>query len=402
PAPGYRPDRAQRRGDIPPTRTRRSGRPAPNAAQPRPRPPQYVRSPLPDANSTQRGAPNPPLGADRRSRPDRYREPAGRSRSRSFGRAVAAGTLAAGRRARRFGPLKILGLLLAAVLALIVGMGLWVDSNLQRTDALAQYPERPSSSGTNWLLVGSDSRAGLSDADGSRLTAGELNDSTGRTDTIMLVHIPTGGGKPKMVSFPRDSFVDIPGEGKNKINQAFAIGGPQLLQKTIEQNTSLRVDHYAEIGFGGFANVVDSVGGIDLCLDQPINDPMAGINLPQGCQKMDGPTALGYVRTRYTSANGDLDRVERQRKFLSALSDKISSPGTLLNPFRALPVTNALSKSLTVDKHDHVWSLGWLALAMTRGADQVTVPVAGFEDTFAGNAVLWDEAGAKQLFDSMR
>lgn len=304
---------------------------------------------------------------------------------------------------RRIGPVKILGFLLAAVVAFVLGVGLWVDGSLHRTDALVNYDGRPgNTSGTNWLLVGTDSRAGLSRQDADRLTAGELDDSTGRTDTIMVVHIPSGGGKARVVSFPRDSWVDIPGEGKNKINQAFAAGGPPLLQRTIEQATGLRIDHYAEIGFGGFANVVDAVGGITMCLDQPLVDPMAGINLQAGCHQMNGPTALGYVRSRYTSANGDLDRVQRQRAFLSALSDKITSPGTLLNPFRALPVTKTLAGAVTVNNGDHVWNLARLALAMSSSPQQDTVPIASFMDTYAGNAAVWDEPAAQKLFEEMR
>ena len=160
-----------------------------------------------------------------------------------------------------------------------------------------------------------------------------------------------------MLSLPRDSWVDIPGYGQNKLNQAFSLGGPALLQQTVEQATGIHLDHYAEIGFGGFANVVDAVGGVEMCLDEPLDDPMAGIKLQAGCQELDGPTALGYVRSRYTSAQGDLDRVERQRKFLAALSNKIKSPGTLLNPFKNLKVADALSANMKVNEGDHVWNL---------------------------------------------
>ncbi|WP_293818120.1 LCP family protein [uncultured Corynebacterium sp.] len=307
------------------------------------------------------------------------------------------------KRRRRFGFFKALGLLLVIVLAFSVGAAVWIDTKLQRTDALQDYDGRlGGTSGTNWLLVGSDSRAGLSKEDADRLMAGELNDSVGRTDTIMVVHIPRFGGEATMLSLPRDSWVDIPGNGKNKLNQAFSIGGPALLQQTVEQATGIHLDHYAEIGFGGFANVVDAVGGVEMCLDEPLEDPMAGINLQAGCQELDGPTALGYVRSRYTSAQGDLDRVERQRKFLAALSKKIKSPGTLLNPFKNLKVADALSANMTVNEDDHVWNLASLGLAMAGGAKQETVPIAGYEDTYAGNVALWDDAGAEEMFAKLR
>lgn len=307
------------------------------------------------------------------------------------------------KRRKRFGFFKTVGLLLAIVLAFTIGATVWIDTKLQRTDALQDYDGRlGGTKGTNWLLVGSDSRAGLSKEDADRLMAGELDDSVGRTDTIMVVHIPRFGGDATMLSLPRDSWVDIPGYGQNKLNQAFSLGGPALLQRTVEQATGIHLDHYAEVGFGGFANVVDSVGGVEMCLDEPLDDPMAGIKLQAGCQELDGPTALGYVRSRYTSARGDLDRVERQRKFLAGLSKKIKSPGVLLNPFKNLKVADALSSNMQVNEGDHVWHLASLGLALAGGAKQETVPIAGYQDTYAGNVALWDEAGAEELFSKLR
>ncbi|MEL4211203.1 LCP family protein, partial [Corynebacterium bovis] len=297
----------------------------------------------------------------------------------------------------------ILAVVLVLILAVPVVMAFRVDGNLQRIDALKDYDGRPAdSAGTNWLLVGTDSREGLSEADGARLAAGDITATGARTDSIIVVHVPRFGGKATMLSIPRDSYVDIPGWGKDKINTSFNEGGPALLQQTVEQSTGLRIDHYAEIGFGGFATIVDAVGGIELCPKEPIDDPMAGINLQPGCQTMDGPTALGYVRTRYTSANGDLDRVQRQREFLSAITHKIGSAETVVNPFRSLPLADAFSKALTIDDDDHLWNLGALALALARGANQETVPVAGFEDVDVGNVVVWDDAAAQQLFASLR
>ena len=115
-----------------------------------------------------------------------------------------------------------------------------------------------------------------------------------------------------MVSIPRDSYVPIPGHGEDKINAAFALGGAPLLAQTVEQATGLRLDHYAEIGFDGFAEMVDAVGGVTMCLPEPISDPLAGIDLPAGCQELDGRSALGYVRTRATP-RADLDRMTNQR-----------------------------------------------------------------------------------------
>ena len=156
-----------------------------------------------------------------------------------------------------------MALLLVFVLALAAG-GWWMDSSLHRIPALADYPERPATGkGTTWLLVGSDSRQGLTpDQQAELATGGDIGN--GRTDTILLVHVPAiGSSAPTtMVSIPRDSYVPIPGYGKDKINAAFAEGGAPLLARTVEQATGIRLDHYAEVGFDGFAVLVDAVGGV--------------------------------------------------------------------------------------------------------------------------------------------
>lgn len=290
-----------------------------------------------------------------------------------------------------------LGRILAVVLVLAVLTTLWADTRLNRVEA---KPEQrvANTAGTNWLLVGSDSRQGLSDEDIARLgTGGDIG--VGRTDTVMLLHIPTMG-KAKLISLPRDSYVSVPGYGMDKLNASFTYGGPQLLTETVEQATGLRIDHYAEIGMGGLANTVDAVGGVTVCPEEPISDPLANLDIAAGCQKVDGATALGYVRTRAT-ANGDLDRVARQREFFSALLDKVTSPATLINPLRSVPMLNRVTGSFTVGEGDHVWHLARVALAM-RGVETETVPVGGFADYDVGNVVLWDEAGANALFDSIR
>lgn len=286
--------------------------------------------------------------------------------------------------------------LIVVVCSLI--FALWADTRLTRVDA---FPDEQvaNTSGTNWLLVGSDSRQGLSEEDQQALgTGGDVGE--GRTDTIMLLHIPRSG-QAQLVSIPRDSYVEVPGFGMDKINAAFAYGGPKLLTQTVEGNTGLHIDHYAEIGMGGLANVVDSVGGVDICVAEPINDPLAGIDLQEGCQKLEGSDALGYVRTRAT-AMGDLDRVQRQREFFAALLDKITSPATLINPFRSISLINHTASSFIVGDGDHVWHLARVALAMGSGVDTETVPIGGFQDTVVGNVVLWDDEGAQQLWDSMK
>ena len=290
------------------------------------------------------------------------------------------------------------GAILALVIALLIGSVLIADARLNRTAAMPDQ-QISNTSGTNWLLVGSDSRTGLSEKDVERLgTGGDLG--TVRTDTIMLMHLPLRG-KPTLVSIPRDSYVPVPGYGYDKINAAFSIGGPQLLVETVEQNTGLHVDRYAEIGMGGLAGVVDAAGGVEICVDEPIDDPLANINLQPGCQQMDGPTALGYVRTRAT-AQGDLDRVARQREFMTTLVTRVLSPSVYLNPFRMARLLWVTPSLLTVNSDDHAWNLARILIALRGGLETETVPIGGFTDTEVGNVVLWDDTAAEALFASLR
>jgi LCP family protein required for cell wall assembly len=223
----------------------------------------------------------------------------------------------------------------------------------------------------------------------------------------MLLHIPRRPGRaPTLVSLPRDSYVPIPGHGRNKLNAAYAFGGPRLLAQTVEQVTGIRIDHYLEVGFDGFADVVDAVGGVRICVPAPMHDPKAALDLRAGCQVLDSKQALGYVRTR-ASPRGDLDRVERQRQFLGALIGRVTSPGVLLNPFRSVPMALNGADAVAVDRGDHVWHLVRLPFAMRAvsggGGVAVTVPVAGGELVPGAGAVLrWDRPRALALFDALR
>ncbi|HEX7659234.1 MAG TPA: LCP family protein, partial [Pseudonocardiaceae bacterium] len=206
---------------------------------------------------------------------------------------------------------------------------------------------------------------------------------------------------PTLVSLLRDSWVSIPGHGKNKINAAFSYGGAPLLVQTVEQDTGLRVDHYAEIGLGGFATVVDDVGGVTMCLPEADNDSYAGVNLPAGCQNLNGANALGYVRSRHAFATSDLARTDHQREFVGALADKLSSPGVFLNPFDMVPVLQDLPGALTVDNGDHLQNLVGLAWALRGisggGAVTTAVPIGGSTN----GSLLWDKTKATALFDDL-
>lgn len=278
----------------------------------------------------------------------------------------------------------------------------WVDTALHRSPVLVDYPGRPAPGhGTTWLLVGSDSRQGLTPGQQRKLaTGGDLG--TGRTDTILLVHLPAlGSATPTtMVSLPRDSYVPIPGHGRDKLNAAFTIGGAPLLAQTVEQATGLRLDHYAEIGFAGFASLVDALGGVSVCLGEPIDDPLAGIDLPAGCRHLGGAGALGFVRSRATP-RADLDRMINQRRFISDLMHRATSPTVWLNPWRWYSVAHAAVDVLDVDEGDHVWDLARLAWAMHGPAATLTVPIGEFTGSDAGSVVVWDHEAARRLFAAL-
>jgi LCP family protein required for cell wall assembly len=284
----------------------------------------------------------------------------------------------------------------------VVATGAWMDSALHRIPALADYPERPAAAkGTTWLLVGSDSRQHLTPEQQAELaTGGDIGD--GRTDTILLVHLPAlfSGTPTTMVSIPRDSYVSIPGYGSDKINSAFTLGGAPLLAQTVEQATGLRIDHYVEIGFEGLPVVVDAVGGVTMCPAEPISDPLSGIDLPAGCQKLDGRSALGFVRSRATP-RADIDRMIHQREFVSALLHRAASPAVLLNPLRWYPMAHAVTDAIAVGRNDHVWDLTRLGWALRGDVTTTTVPIGEFTGSASGSAVTWDSDAASRLFAAL-
>jgi len=284
-----------------------------------------------------------------------------------------------------------------------LGIAAWADSNLHRVAVFDAYEGRPVAGvGTNWLLVGSDSRGDLTPEQQAELsTGGDLGN--GRTDTILFVHIPGAfsADPPTMVSIPRDSYVEIPGYGSDKINAAFAEGGPLLLAQTVEQATGVRLDHYAEIGFAGFGSLVDALGGVQICPADAISDPLAGIDLAAGCQTVGGRDALGYVRSRATP-RADLDRMLHQREFMASVLHRASSPVTWLSPRRWYDAPRAAIAALTVDTDTRVWDLARLGWALHRPATTLTVPIGEFTGNESGSVVLWDSTAAPELFDALR
>lgn len=294
---------------------------------------------------------------------------------------------------------------LVLLLAYLVGVPLHAWNSVSRIET-APTGERPEpGAGHNYLLIGSDSREGLTKAQKKELTTGSFEGK--RTDSIILIHSSSSGGKPVLLSFPRDSYVPIPGNGSNKINAAYVFGGPQLLTQTVEQNTGLRIDGYLEIGFGGFATVVDSLGGVDICVKMDMDDPKAGINLSKGCQVLDGKNALGYVRARYSDPRGDVGRAERQRQFLGAVMKGAVTPGTVLNPKRYWDFTHAAAGGVIVGEDTGLTDVSRVGLAMraasSDGALSLVVPIENLNfQTNAGSSVKWDTERAQALFTILR
>lgn len=295
---------------------------------------------------------------------------------------------------------RIVILLVVALLAFYVVTPVWAWNQIARVEAEQATAD---TSGTNILIVGSDKRTDLTAAERKKLGTG--NAAGQRTDSIMVLHIPESG-EPTLVSLPRDSYVSIPGHNRNKINAAFAFGGPTLLVKTVEGATGLHIDGYVEVGFGGFVNVVDAVGGVEMCLAKAMKDKDAHVDLQAGCQVLDGTQALGFVRARHSQAKGDLDRVDNQRKLLAAITQKAVSPATLL-PWRYYGLLSAGAKSVSIGKDTSLGEMvsfarGMRAVSSGNGTT-TTVPIANANyPTSAGSAVQWDREKALAFFKELK
>lgn len=303
--------------------------------------------------------------------------------------------------------LRTVGLIVLLFILMLITVPLYAWSRIDKIDAMPTGDRPADTPGTTYLMVGSDAREDLSRAEKARLHTGS-DKGPARTDSIMLMHVPESG-PTVLLSIPRDSAVDIPGvEGKQKINAAFN-KGPALLIQTIENLSGLRIDHYVEVGFGGFASVIDSIGGINMCLPKAMKDPDAHIDLPAGCQDLDGVNALGYVRSRHADGNNDFGRVERQRAMVGAVAKKASSPSTFLNPIRYYSVATKGVDALTVDKDMSLFDFIRFARGMraVSGSGGVTLTVPISDDSYQlghnrGVAVKWDTAKAKALFNALK
>jgi LCP family protein required for cell wall assembly len=300
-----------------------------------------------------------------------------------------------GRHGRRI--VTIIVVILVLIVAGTAGSYFWIDGKLNHTVTLPATSN--TSAGTNWLIAGSDTRIGVSRTEQAKLHLGSTGASA--SDSLMLLHTGSGG-KPVLISIPRDSYVDIPGHGDNKINAALALGGPALLVQTVENLTGLKINHYMSIGFVGLASVVNSVGGVHICLKTAFDDPDSGAHLKAGCQTLNGTEAIAFVRDRHSFADSDLQRIQDQRAFLAALLNKGTSPGVYLNPFTALPFASTSASSIAIDKGTSLYNLLQVAFAL-KNPETGTVPVANANfETNAGDAVELDKTKALELFDDLK
>ena len=299
---------------------------------------------------------------------------------------------------------RILGwtvVVIVVVLALIAARVAWlwndVSSQLHRVDALSGAADTP---GETWLIVGSDARGGA------------VQDETegARADSVMLLH-KAENGQTSLTSLPRDTFVDIPELGENKINAAYT-GGPKLLVQTVEKLSGLTVDHYVEVGMTGVSQMVDAVGGVDVCWPYSVVDEDSGMvwDVSQGeCQTVDGKKALAYSRMRKSDPTGDVGRGQRQRAVISAVVSKAASPSTIFSFSRQDALVDAGTDVLTVDQSASTMSIAQMVLAFRSasgsgltGAPPIEDTAYSPEDADIGETVLLRDTTAPDFFAKVR
>ncbi|MDK7196706.1 LCP family protein [Actinotignum sanguinis] len=373
PAPVQPPSFAPQRQGAP-------ARPAESFEQAPSYPPVVSYPPARPAAQAAPAAAHPLPGADRYPAPDTpgLGAPAGRTRRRHPWRWVAG----------------IVVVLLILAVTWPAYLFFYGNSKLTRTDALSGAG---ATSGTTYLIVGSDVR----EADGiDDPTEGE------RADTIMLLHVPESGA-PALVSLPRDSYVNVPGEGEQKLNSSFALGGPRLLVETVEELSGMTVDHYIQISMAGVQQIVDAAGGVRLCYDDDVDDADSGMVWEAGCHNTNGAQALAFARMRKSDPLGDLGRTNRQRQVVSSLISKLKTPATLVDfPLQRRMVGTAGS-ILTVDRDTSLYNVGRAGLALGsvlgEGGLAGVPPIADLDYRANGQSnVLLDPQRTPEFFRKMR
>jgi LCP family protein required for cell wall assembly len=287
-----------------------------------------------------------------------------------------------------------------------------LDADIARVDPFKDMKNRPRAGhGMNVLLVGTDGRDRITDAERHRYHLGGAPCHC--TDTIMIVHISEDRERASVVSLPRDSYAEVPGiPGRPahpvKLNAAYAEGGPNLTVGTVESMTHVKIDHYLEVDFTSFMKTVDVLGGVKICTAEPLKDSYTGLDLPAGSHTLMGGQALQYVRSRHVDGASDLGRMKRQQRFLAALIDQATSSGVLLNPLKFRDVTQAVLGSVRADKGfgtDELLDLGRAMRSFSPSSSEfTTVPIGqmGYVVKGIGSTLKWDEPKAAKLFEALR
>jgi len=289
---------------------------------------------------------------------------------------------------------------LIVVLALIIGWpGFLIihgNNKMEHVDALSDAADTP---GTTYLIVGSDQREEDGINDGA--TDGQ------RADSIMLLQVPESGNAA-LVSLPRDSYVEIPGYGANKINASYSLGGPELLVSTVENLSGMTVDHYVEVSMSGVSSLVDAVGGVNLCLDYDVSDKKSKLEWEAGCHDADGDTALAFSRMRYSDPKGDIGRAERQRQVVSKVIKKAASPSTLINPVKQYKLVDSAATTLTMSTGSGLTNMAGAALGLrsVMGDDGLmgAPPISSlsYRTPSGASAVLLDPDTIDSFFEKMK
>ncbi|MGA0850472.1 MAG: LCP family protein [Candidatus Nanopelagicaceae bacterium] len=315
----------------------------------------------------------------------------------------------------------ILSICIVAISAISwVGLG-QITAAIPKVDAFAGLDDRPKreSSAVNYLIVGSDTREGLTRAEIKKLKVGGTEVAAGkRSDTMLLVHISKKRDKAAIISIPRDTYAQIPehenSQGKlipaaySKINSSFNWGGAPLLIQTFEEMSGLRIDHYIEVNFVGFVRMVDALGGVEICTKRDIDDPKSHLVLPAGRHVLDGLDSLKYVRTRYFDGLGDLGRMKRQQEFAGAMLRKATSAGVLLNPVKMVDFIGSALDSVVTDEglnQSDLLTLGkQLRNLSASNVRTLTIPLKYYNYSKNGvsGAVLWDPVLAPELFNRIK
>ncbi|MBG0813366.1 LCP family protein [Planomonospora sp. ID82291] len=321
------------------------------------------------------------------------------------------------RSARRIGAGGWAGIGLTGVLVLGTLAGyktLWLDTvNSFKTVSIKDTKDRPvnATGALNVLLVGSDTR------EGDNLKYGQkMADAGKRTDTIILMHISPNRDKATLVSFPRDSMVDMPAcEGENgnqvparreMINAAYNEGGITCTITTIEHLTDIRIDHFVEVDFTGFKSIVDALGGIRICLKTPVDSKKAKLTLAAGWHNLKGEAALGYVRLRDYGDGSDIQRIKRQQVFLTKVVQKATSSELLTDIGKLRAFIGEVAKSVRMDEElasdqQALIEIAMSAKALTAsGVKFITVPWGA--DPTDKNRVVWRQPAAGELFESIK